>query len=131
LVHGIYPPCCTEAGTPWLTVVQIGALTLLTALVVVHPRLQSPKWRLLRTCSFVATGLSAFAPIIHAVSIFPYEQLDKQAGLRYYYLEGVLVLLGVVFFTVGFPSVPTPRNVNLTAFPRLDQLSRVSMAGQV
>ncbi|CAI7589495.1 unnamed protein product [Penicillium glandicola] len=46
----------------------------------------------------MATGLSAFAPIIHAASIFPYEQLDKQAGLRYYYLEGLVIIIGVLFY---------------------------------
>jgi len=65
-----------------------------------HPRLQSQKWRLLRLSTFVATGLSAFAPIIHGASIFPYEQLKQQAGLRYYYLEGLTIILGVLFYAV-------------------------------
>lgn len=69
--------------------------------MVVNSRFQSPKWRTLRVCTFVATGLSAFAPIIHAATIFPYAQLDKQAGLHYYYLEGVAMLTGVFFFVVG------------------------------
>lgn len=73
----------------------------MTAFVVIHPRLQSPSFRVLRTCSFIATGLSAFAPIIHAASIFPYHQLDRQAGLRYYYLEGIIVLIGAVIYIVS------------------------------
>jgi adiponectin receptor len=80
--------------------VQIGVLAFLTGFVVVHPRLQSQKWRLLRLSTFVATGLSAFAPIIHAASIFPYDQLDQQAGLRYYYLEGFVIVIGVLFYAV-------------------------------
>lgn len=79
---------------------QIGTLALFTALVVVNPRLQGRKWRLLRVSAFVATGFSAFAPIIHAALIFPYDQLDKQAGLRYYYVEGVLILIGVILYIV-------------------------------
>ena len=59
-----------------------------------------------RLWAFVATGLSAFAPIIHAARIFPYEQLDKQAGLRYYYLEGLLTIIGVVFYAVLTPPAP-------------------------
>ena len=47
-------------------------------------RLQSKKWSILRLCTFVAKVFSAFARIIHAASMFPYEQPDKQAGLRYY-----------------------------------------------
>lgn len=80
---------------------QIGTLGLLTGIVVVSPRLQNPKWRNLRVFAFVGTGLSAFAPIIHAATIFPYDQLDKQAGLRYYYLEGISILTGVVFYVVS------------------------------
>ena len=30
-------------------------------------------------------------------------QLDKQAGLRFYYLEGILILAGVWFYAVGPP----------------------------
>jgi adiponectin receptor len=75
-----------------------------TAFVVLNPFLRSPRFRVLRTCSFVATGFSAFAPIIHAVTIFPYEQLDKQAGLRYYYLEGAILLVGVAIYLVRAPA---------------------------
>lgn len=69
---------------------------------MVHPKLQSQKWRLLRLSTIVATGLSAFAPIIHAASIFPYEQLDQQAGLRYYYLEGLVIVVGVLLYAVRY-----------------------------
>ncbi len=80
---------------------QIGTLAVLTAFIVLHPKLQSPKWRVVRVCSFVATGFSAFAPIIHAVILFPYAQLDQQAGLRYYYIEGILVLIGTFHYMVS------------------------------
>lgn len=78
------------------------SLGIVTGFVVLHPRLQSKRWKNLRTSSFVATGLSAFAPIVHAASIFPYDQLNKQAGLIYYYLEGLSILIGVVFYTVSY-----------------------------
>jgi len=91
---------------------QIGTLALLNTVVVIHPKLQSPKWRLLRTGSFIATGLSAFAPIVHAAAIFPYSQLDKQAGLQYYYIEGALVILGAVHFAVsGFIPITSGRRI--------------------
>lgn len=80
---------------------QISILSLLTGFVVVHPRLQSKEWRVFRLSTFVATGLSAFAPIIHACFLFPYEQLDQQAGVRYYYLEGLVIIIGVLFYAVS------------------------------
>lgn len=96
----------------------------MTGVVVVSPRLQSPKWRNLRVFAFVGTGLSAFAPIIHAATIFPYDQLDKQAGLRYYYLEGVSILTGVVFYVVS-PSTTIDLIVAVAEL-MLDTLSRVT-----
>ncbi|OQE36731.1 hypothetical protein PENCOP_c011G07135 [Penicillium coprophilum] len=78
---------------------MIFTLGFLTGFVVVHPKLQSQEWRL-RLSSFMATGFSAFPPIIHATSVFPYQQLDQEAGLRYYYLEGLVILVGTLFYAV-------------------------------
>ncbi|KAL2022467.1 hypothetical protein VTK56DRAFT_5296 [Thermocarpiscus australiensis] len=107
-ISGIYIGFYCEPQLQKLYWSMIAALSTLTAFVVINPRLQSPRFRLLRTCSFVATGFSALAPIIHAATIFPYHQLDKQAGLRYYYLEGVIVLVGVVFYITRFPEAWRP-----------------------
>lgn len=80
---------------------QIGGLSLLTATIVLSPRPDTKKWRTVRLATFVATGFSAFAPIIHGAMIFPYHQLDKQAGLKYYYVEGVAIIAGVFFYAVS------------------------------
>jgi adiponectin receptor len=55
---------------------------------------------MLRLSTFVATGFSSFAPIFHGVLLFGHRQLDQQTGLRYYYLEGILILIGVGFYAV-------------------------------
>ncbi|KAJ5806781.1 hypothetical protein N7474_010373 [Penicillium riverlandense] len=102
-ISGIYIGFYCEPHLQKLYWLMIGILGLLTGLVVVHPRLQSKEWRILRLSTFVATGLSAFAPITHASSLFPYEQLDQQAGLRYYYLEGLVLIIGVLFYATNFP----------------------------
>ncbi|KAL7961349.1 mPR-like GPCR protein [Trichoderma compactum] len=70
-------------------------------------------WRMLRVFAFVGTGLSAFATIIHAITIFPYDQLDKQAGLRYYYLEGISILTGVVFYITHSPESRIPEKFDV------------------
>ncbi|KAL9468547.1 hypothetical protein ACSS6W_010241 [Trichoderma asperelloides] len=107
-VSGIYIGFYCEPNLQKLYWTMIGSLGLLTDIVVVSPRFQSLKWRMLRVCTFVATGFSAFAPIIHAATIFPYAQLDKQAGLRYYYLEGASILIGVFFYVTHFPESRKP-----------------------
>ncbi|KAJ5254262.1 hypothetical protein N7524_011442 [Penicillium chrysogenum] len=119
-VSGIYIGFYCEPHLQKLYWSMIGTLGFLTGFVVVHPRLQSQKWRLLRLSTFVATGLSAFAPIIHAASIFPYQQLDQQAGLRYYYLEGLIIVMGVLFYAdhadwrqTHFPESWRPRSFDI------------------
>ena len=87
---------CCMTDLP-LQIITLGALTATT---VINPSLHGPRWKTLRLSTFIATGFSAFAPILHGVSIFGHEQLDKQTGLRYYYLEGILILIGVGFYAV-------------------------------
>ncbi|KAK3373164.1 hemolysin-III related-domain-containing protein [Lasiosphaeria ovina] len=107
-VSGIYFSFYCEPHLQRLYWAMIGTLTSLSAFVVLNPRFQSREWRQLRVGSFVATGLSAFAPIIHAAVIFPYAQLDQQAGLRYYYLEGVLLLVGTFHYMSHLPEAWRP-----------------------
>ncbi|KAK3341878.1 mPR-like GPCR protein [Lasiosphaeria hispida] len=103
LVSGIYIGFYCEPTLRRIYWSVIGVLSLLSAFIVLNPKFQSRRWRRVRVCSFAATGFSAFAPIIHAAIIFPYRQLDQQAGLRYYYLEGVLVLIGTFHYMSHFP----------------------------
>ncbi|CAP86335.1 Pc20g10060 [Penicillium rubens Wisconsin 54-1255] len=112
-ISGIYIGFYCEPHLQKLYWSMIGTLGFLTGFVVVHPRLQSQKWRLLRLSTLVATGLSAFAPIIHAASIFPYQQLDQQAGLRYYYLEGLIIVMGVLFYATHFPESWRPGSFDI------------------
>ncbi|KAK3903968.1 HlyIII-domain-containing protein [Staphylotrichum tortipilum] len=107
-VSGIYVGFYCEPRLQQLYWSMIVVLSVATAFVVIHPSLQSPRHRGLRTGTFVATGLSAFAPIVHAASIFPYQQLDQQAGLRYYYLEGVILIAGAVVYITRFPEARRP-----------------------
>ena len=79
----------------------ISVLSCFTTITGLSHRFQSPQWRLIRIGTFVAIGLSAFPPILHAVHLFPYEQLDKQAGLTYSYTEGSVILIGVGFYAVS------------------------------
>lgn len=74
---------------------------LLNAYMSIHDRFGAKNWLTSRLLPFFGLGFSAFIPIIHAALIFPYEQLQKQAGLNYYYLEGVLMVTGVAFLAVS------------------------------
>lgn len=80
----------------------------------------SKDWLKTRLLPFLALGLSAFIPILHATVLFPYDQLQKQAGLNYYYIEGAFMVAGVVFLAVRPPlHVTLSRDANpaQTKFP--------------
>ena len=60
--------------------------------IVVNPRFQSSRWRTLRISTFVAVGLSAVLPLVHAASISPYAQLNQRTGMGYYLVEGMALM---------------------------------------
>ena len=76
---------------------------LLNAILSLRDRYGAKDFITSRLVPFLGLGFSAFIPIIHAALIFPYDQLKKQSGLPYYYLEGLLMLIGVVFLAVRSP----------------------------
>lgn len=51
--------------------------------------------------TFVATGLYALFPVVHATFIYPYAELNRQAAVGCYVAEGMTLLLGVVFYAVS------------------------------
>lgn len=74
---------------------------LFNSYLSLRERFGSKDWLRSRLIPFLGLGLSAFIPIIHAAILFPYDQLQRQSGLNYYYLEGVLMVAGVVFLAVS------------------------------
>jgi hypothetical protein len=58
---------------------------------------QDDKRRIVHLLFFVATNFSAFDPIIHTETIFPYAKLDKQVGFRFNYMEDVPSLTVCVY----------------------------------
>jgi adiponectin receptor len=60
----------------------------------------SKNWIIARLVPFVCMAFGAAIPTVHAAMLFPYSQLVKQSGLNYYYLEAILMLIGVAFLAV-------------------------------
>lgn len=79
---------------------EIAILGSLTIFVMVNPRFQGPKFRAFRALTFVATGLSGFAPLIHGVKMFGVSQMMKQSGMPYYLIEGGFLLSGAFIYVV-------------------------------
>ncbi|KAK8025750.1 mPR-like GPCR protein [Apiospora arundinis] len=79
----------------WATVGGLGAISVI---VLVHPKLQGPKWRTLRLLTFVCTGLAGIAPFVHGGIKFGFPQMALQSGLPYYMTEGILFLTSAAIY---------------------------------
>lgn len=73
----------------------------MTIFVMVNPKFQGRQWRNFRTCCFVGTGMSGFAPLAHGIYLFGLPQMLKQSGMPYYLVEGGLLCLGALVYAVS------------------------------
>ncbi|KAK3934213.1 mPR-like GPCR protein [Diplogelasinospora grovesii] len=89
----------------WSMICSLGALTIF---IMVNPRFSGRKWRTFRTLTFVATGLSGFAPLGHGVYLFGVPQMMLQSGMPYYLAEGGLLCLGALVYATRFPEALSP-----------------------
>ncbi len=86
---------------------MITILAMITALLVLHSRLQGPSWRGVKTLAFVSTALSGFAPIIHGLLIYGWEVMWKRSGMPWWFAEGAAYGVGVCIFASRFPESVT------------------------
>jgi adiponectin receptor len=57
---------------------------------------------------FVAMGLSAVFPVIHALRLYGLEHLRGAIGLDWVVLQGVLYILGAGLYAARFPECVSP-----------------------
>ncbi|KAF8249207.1 hemolysin-III family protein [Wilcoxina mikolae CBS 423.85] len=100
-VSGVYVTFYCEPGLQKIYWTMILTLGIISATIIVHPKFQGRAWRTFRLSTFILTGLSAVAPITHGIKIFGWKQMNRQSGLPYYLLEGVLLLIGAFFYNVS------------------------------
>ncbi|KAI0475329.1 HlyIII-domain-containing protein [Xylariaceae sp. FL0804] len=88
---------------------MIAVLSLVSAVVMLAPQFQGPRWRTLRLLTFVVAGLSGgLAPVVNGIVRFGFRQMLRQASLAYYLAEGGLFLLGAVVYATRFPESVRP-----------------------
>ncbi|PGH05990.1 hypothetical protein GX51_02581 [Blastomyces parvus] len=112
-VSGIYVTFDCDPGLRrvyWTMTLTLGTLS---AIIVVSPKFQSSRWRMLRLATFVSTGLSGLFPIIHAASVYPYAEWNPRAGLGYYLLEGLALIVGTLFYATHFPESWMPEKFDI------------------
>ncbi|KAI4279868.1 MAG: hypothetical protein L6R38_004903 [Xanthoria sp. 2 TBL-2021] len=102
-VSGIYFVFYCEPTLQKVYWSMISTLSTTTIIILVNPSLQGPRYRTLRICTFVFTGLSGFAPLIHGIKRFGIARMIRSSGMPFYLLEGLLLIIGAFFYGTRFP----------------------------
>ncbi|GAB7362029.1 hypothetical protein MBLNU230_g2063t1 [Neophaeotheca triangularis] len=84
----------------WTMITTVGAATIV---VVLYPKFRTPEWRPVRALMFVAMGLSAIIPVVHGISIYGVSRLEKQIGLSWLVMQGLLYISGAVIYAARVP----------------------------
>jgi adiponectin receptor len=85
----------------------------LTVITNIHPKLQGHKYRSMRTSAFVATGMSVVAPLVHGISIFGLDPMNKKAFTYTLVAKIGCLLSGTALYAVILPSSHTAENLIL------------------
>lgn len=91
---------------------QIGVVGTMTVFMVMHPKFQGPKYRTFRALTFVATGLSGLAPLVHGLNVFGMSGMMRKA-FPYTLAKAGCLLSGTTFYTVS-PPISYKRRRTLT-----------------
>lgn len=83
--------------------IKIVTLGILDAILLLSSKYQGREWRRFRILCFVGTGLSGFAPLAHGVCLFGFSRMMRQSGMPYYLVEGGLLALGALVYSVRPP----------------------------
>ena len=83
-------------------------LSLITSILVLHPKLQGLKYRTHRTWAFILTSLSGFAPVTHGLVIYGWDVMWVRSGMPYWFFEGAIYGLGAFFFATRIPESIRP-----------------------
>ncbi|KFY61292.1 hypothetical protein V497_03039 [Pseudogymnoascus sp. VKM F-4516 (FW-969)] len=79
-----------------------------TTYLIVNPKFQGRPSRKFCVCMFISTAFSGFAPLAHGIKIYGLAQMQRQSGLPYFLAEGLLLIMGALFYTMRFPESLKP-----------------------
>jgi predicted membrane channel-forming protein YqfA (hemolysin III family) len=99
LVNGEFCPALhkfTANSQLQITLIGIGC-----AIVSILPSFRTPKWRPFRAGMFVAMGTSAIVPVLHGIYLFGFPQLERQMGVSWLVLQGILYISGAAIYAVS------------------------------
>jgi predicted membrane channel-forming protein YqfA (hemolysin III family) len=103
----------------------------LTIVTNVHPKLQSQKYRSMRTLAFVATGMSVVLPLIHGLNIFGLDLMNKKAFTYTMVAKIGFLLSGTALYVVSLIFCPHKRNIDFNTHNSKDEVSRKLVAWKI
>ena len=77
-------------------------------MVSIHPKFRTPALRPFRALMFVAMGLSAVFPVLHALRLYGLQHLRQSIGLDWVLLQGILYILGAAIYAARYPERTNP-----------------------
>ncbi|PKY38826.1 putative hemolysin-III channel protein Izh2 [Rhizophagus irregularis] len=99
IYYGFY--CNKVLQIVYLSMISIfGAATISVAVL---NRFRSPQFRWFRASLFIAMGLSAFVPLIHAIFIYGIQLCFDVISLKWLLLMGALYITGAVIYGARVP----------------------------
>lgn len=76
--------------------------------VTMLPAFRTPAWRPYRAAMFAGMGLCAVFPVLHGLQRYGLEIMQRQIGLRWLVLQGVLYIFGASLYACRFPESRNP-----------------------
>lgn len=133
IVSGVYMGFWCETLYRKIYWGMIASLGTVTIFILVTPWFQGQRWRVFRTMTFVATGLTAIAPLAHGICYFGWKAMVRQSGLPYYLAEGACLVLGAVIYAVSWALAAIARSITAdciqTRFPESLKPGRFDIYG--
>lgn len=83
----------------------VGVISLL---ITWHPDFRTPKWRCIRTSTFVIFAFSGLIPICYAFIAFGWREAFNRTGLKYVGYEALSYLLGASLYAFRMPERLSP-----------------------
>ncbi|KAG0358498.1 hypothetical protein BGZ54_010395 [Gamsiella multidivaricata] len=76
----------------------ITAFGLATVITVIRPKFRTPQYRWVRSCMFLAMGLSAIFPVIHAIVLYGFHLARDAIAIEYMACMGFSYVAGALLY---------------------------------
>ncbi|KAG0238535.1 hypothetical protein BGW42_004297 [Actinomortierella wolfii] len=91
---------------------MISVFGMLTIIAVIRPKFRTPQFRWVRSCLFLAMGLSGLFPIVHGIIIYGFPLAREAVALNYMFCMGASYVIGALIYGSRVPERWFPGSVD-------------------